>query len=73
MSQATTETPEGPVTVASSGGGYLGAQESIVHDRLVAGIRLQPVREEAWLQSEYANFCDGEFVIVAGQEEAVFE
>lgn len=72
MSQATTETPEAQ-TVASSGGGYLGRKKALSMTGWLQEIRLQPVREEAWLQSEYANFCDGEFVIVAGQEEAVFE
>lgn len=71
MPQATTETPEA-LTVASNGGGYLGRKQALSLTGWLQEIRLQPVREEAWLQSEYANFCDGGYIEIGDEEEAVF-
>ncbi|HCS50102.1 LamG-like jellyroll fold domain-containing protein [Rubinisphaera sp.] len=69
---ASTETPQTHMVSSSGNGGYIGRKQALSLTGRLQEIRLQPVRNSAWLEAEYYNFCNAGFVIFGGQEEAIF-
>ena len=70
---ATIETPQTSTLASSGAGGYIGRKQAQSLTGNIQEVRLQPVRDEAWLEAEHASFCDAGFVVEGDEEEAVVE